>query len=269
MMSRMDEMFAALRAQGRCALIPYIMGGYPESLPTPDIMHALVAAGANAIELGFPFSDPAADGPVIQRAGRDAVARGVNLQQVLAHMRAFRDKDATTPVVLMGYANPIERYEHAGGDFAKDAAAAGVDAVLIVDYPPDECEAFSARLKAAGLQQIFLLAPTSTEERMEQVAQLAGGFVYYISLKGVTGSDGLDVSEVQQMLARIRQRISLPLAVGFGIRDAATARAIAKNAGADAVVLGTRLIDAMEQNPQRPMDAAVEFLREVRAALDS
>ena len=269
MMSRMDEMFAALRAQGRCALIPYIMGGWPASVPTPDIMHALVEAGANAIELGFPFSDPAADGPVIQRAGRDAVARGVNLQQVLAHMRAFREKDATTPVVLMGYANPIERYEHAGGDFAKDAAAAGVDAVLIVDYPPDECAEFSARLKAAGLQQIFLLAPTSSEERIGQVAQLAGGFVYYISLKGVTGADGLDVSEVQHMLARIRQRINLPLAVGFGIRDAATARAIAKNAGADAVVLGTRLIDAMEQNPQRPLDAATEFLRGVREALDS
>ena len=269
MMSRMSEMFAALRAQGRTALIPYIMGGYPESVPTPEVMHALVRAGADAIELGFPFSDPAADGPVIQRAGRDAVARGVNLQQVLAHMRAFREKDTRTPVVLMGYANPVERYELAGGDFARDAAAAGVDAALIVDYPPDECQQFAERLKAAGLEQIFLLAPTSSDERIAQVAQLAGGFVYYISLKGVTGSDGLDVSEVQQMLARIRQRVTLPLAVGFGIRDAATARAIAKNAGADGVVLGTRLIDAMEQNPQHPLQAAEEFLRGVREALDS
>ena len=268
-MSRFSDMFAALRAEKRTALIPYIMGGYPESLPTPEVMHALVRAGADAIELGFPFSDPAADGPVIQHAGRDAVARGVNLQQVLEHMHAFREKDARTPVVLMGYANPVERYELAGGDFAKDAAAAGADAALIVDYPPDECEAFSARLKAAGLEQIFLLAPTSSEERMQQVAQLAGGFVYYISLKGVTGAEGLDVGEVQQMLAHIRQRVSLPIAMGFGIRDAATARAVAKSAGADAVVLGTRLIDAMEQQPQQPLEAAASFLREVRAALDS
>jgi len=222
------------------------------------------------IELGVPFSDPSADGPVIQKAGDRALALGIGLAQVLAMVKAFRAKDQQTPVVLMGYANPIERYEltHGTGAFVRDAAAVGVDGVLVVDYPPEECSEFSAALKAAGLDLIFLLAPTSTEERMQQVAQVASGYVYYVSLKGVTGSGALNTAEVEAMLPRIRQHVQIPVGVGFGIRDADTARAIGRVA--DAVVIGTRLIQQIEAQPhERVSAAAADFLRPIRAALDA
>ena len=269
-MSRIAATFSTLKAQGRKALIPYVTAGFPYADITPALMHGMVAAGADVIELGVPFSDPSADGPVIQKAGDRALALGIGLAQVLAMVRTFRLKDGTTPVVLMGYANPIERYEltHGTGAFVRDAAAVGVDGVLVVDYPPEECSEFSAALKAAGLDLIFLLAPTSTEERMQQVAQVASGYVYYVSLKGVTGSGALNTAEVEAMLPRIRQHVQIPVGVGFGIRDADTARAIGRVA--DAVVIGTRLIQQIEAQPhERVSAAAADFLRPIRAALDA
>ena len=269
-MSRIAATFSTLKAQGRKALIPYVTAGFPYADITPALMHGMVAAGADVIELGVPFSDPSADGPVIQKAGDRALALGIGLAQVLAMVKAFRAKDQTTPVVLMGYANPIERYEqqHGEGAFVRDAAAVGVDGVLVVDYPPEECSEFSAALKAAGLDLIFLLAPTSTEERMQQVAQVASGYVYYVSLKGVTGSGALNTAEVEAMLPRIRQHVQIPVGVGFGIRDADTARAIGRVA--DAVVIGTRLIQQIEAQPhERVSAAAADFLRPIRAALDA
>ncbi len=269
-MSRIAATFSTLKAQGRKALIPYVTAGFPYADITPALMHGMVAAGADVIELGVPFSDPSADGPVIQKAGDRALALGIGLAQVLAMVKAFRAKDQQTPVVLMGYANPIERYEltHGTGAFVRDAAAVGVDGVLVVDYPPEECSEFSAALKAAGLDLIFLLAPTSTEERMQQVAQVASGYVYYVSLKGVTGSGALNTAEVEAMLPRIRQHVQIPVGVGFGIRDAETARAIGRVA--DAVVIGTRLIQQIEAQPhERVSAAAADFLRPIRAALDA
>ncbi|HOL36942.1 MAG TPA: tryptophan synthase subunit alpha, partial [Rubrivivax sp.] len=245
-MSRIAATFQALQAQGRKALIPYITAGDPYADATPAIMQALVAGGADIIELGVPFSDPMADGPVIQKAGERALGRGIGTQQVLAMVRQFRLRDAATPVVLMGYANPVERYDqrHGAGAFVRDAAAAGVDGLLVVDYPPEECEAHAAAAKAAGLDLIFLLAPTSTDERMAQVGRIASGYVYYVSLKGVTGAGHLDTAAVARMLPRIRRHVRLPVGVGFGIRDGASARAVA--AAADAVVIGSRLIEILE-----------------------
>ena len=269
-MSRIAATFSTLKAQGRKALIPYVTAGFPYADITPALMHGMVAAGADVIELGVPFSDPSADGPVIQKAGDRALALGIGLAQVLAMVKAFRAKDQQTPVVLMGYANPIERYEltHGTGAFVRDAAAVGVDGVLVVDYPPEECSEFSAALKAAGLDLIFLLAPTSTEERMQQVAQVASGYVYYVSLKGVTGSGALNTAEVEAMLPRIRQHVQIPVGVGFGIRDADTARAIGRVA--DAVIIGARVIQSIENQPhERVAAAAADFLRPIRAALDA
>jgi tryptophan synthase alpha chain len=273
-MSRIASTFSTLKSQGRKALIPYVTAGFPFVDITPELMHGMVAAGADVIELGVPFSDPSADGPVIQRAGDKALGFGIGLAHVLAMVQEFRKRDATTPVVLMGYANPVERYNqrhdaHDGKSaFVRDAAAAGVDGVLVVDYPPEECEAFAAELRAAGLDLIFLLAPTSTSERMQLVQRVASGYVYYVSLKGVTGSGALNTSAVEAMLPRIRQHVSLPVGVGFGIRDAATARAI--GAVADAVVIGTRLIELIEKQPRADVVAtAANFLREIRSALDS
>ncbi|MDR2852768.1 MAG: tryptophan synthase subunit alpha [Burkholderiaceae bacterium] len=268
-MSRIAATFAKLRQQGRKALIPYVTAGFPYADITPQLMHGMVTAGADVIELGVPFSDPSADGPVIQQAGERALALGINLARVLDMVRAFRRKDNVTPVVLMGYANPIEHYDQCNGPgvFVREAAAAGVDGVLVVDYPPEECEDFAAQLKAAGLDLIFLLAPTSTEKRMAQIERIASGYVYYVSLKGVTGSDALDVAAVQAMLPRIRAHVSLPVGVGFGIRDAATARAIGQSA--DAVVIGSRLIQALTDQPyERVVLAAGNFLRTIRSGLD-
>ena len=273
-MSRIATTFAALKKQSRKALIPYVTAGFPFADITPELMHAMVAGGADVIELGVPFSDPSADGPVIQKSGDKALALGIGLVQVLAMVKGFRRQNQTTPVVLMGYANPVERYDqkhkrHDGTSaFVADAAAAGVDGVLVVDYPPEECEAFAAELKQHGMDLIFLLAPTSTDARMQQVARVASGYVYYVSLKGVTGSGALDTAAVSAMLPRIRRHVSVPVGVGFGIRDAATARAI--GAVADAVVIGTRIIQLIDEQPRDQMAATVQnFLREIRSALDS
>jgi len=269
-MSRIQTTFEQLKAQGRTALIPYVTAGFPFADITPALMHGMVEAGADVIELGVPFSDPMADGPVIQKAGEKALAMGVGLVQVLAQVREFRKRNHTTPVVLMGYANPVERYDQVHGDdaFVRDAAAAGVDGVLVVDYPPEECEAFAAQLRANGMDLIFLLAPTSTPERMAQVARVASGYVYYVSLKGVTGSAALDTSAVEAMLPTIREHVHIPVGVGFGIRDAATAQAVGRVA--DAVVIGSRIIQLLDDQPhEKVVPLAVSFLRGVRKALDA
>jgi len=272
-MTRIAATFGKLKAEGRKALIPYVTAGFPYADITPALMHGMVAAGADVIELGVPFSDPMADGPVIQKAGEAALALGVGLAQVLAMVAEFRRQDDATPVVLMGYANPVERYDqkHANGGsgaFVRDAAKAGVDGVLIVDYPPEECEDFAAALRAHGMDLIFLLAPTSTDERMAQVARIASGYVYYVSLKGVTGAGHLDTEAVAAMLPRIRRHVKVPVGVGFGIRDAASARAV--GATADAVVIGTKIIQLIEGQPREAVVPAVgDFLAGVRAGLDA
>jgi len=269
-MSRIPATFAALAAKGRKALIPYVTAGFPFADITPALMHGMVEAGADVIELGVPFSDPMADGPVIQSAGEKALQLGVGMSEVLDMVRTFRQRNTDTPVVLMGYANPVERYEqrHGAGSFARDAAAAGVDGVLVVDYPPEECEEFAGQLRAHGIDLIFLLAPTSTTERMRQVAAVASGYVYYVSLKGVTGSGALNVHEVEAALPRIREHVKIPVGVGFGIRDADTARAISRVA--DAVVIGSRIITLIEDQPhERVVGVTTDFLRQIRKALDS
>ena len=269
-MSRIAATFDQLKLAGRKALIPYVTAGFPFADITPALMHGMVDAGANVIELGVPFSDPMADGIVIQKAGEKALSLGIGMKQVLAMVAEFRVKDNTTPVVLMGYANPVERYDqlHGKGAFVRDAAAAGVDGLLVVDYPPEECEAFAADLRAHGMDLIFLLAPTSTPERMQQVARVASGYVYYVSLKGVTGAGTLDTAAVEAMLPLIRQHVHIPVGVGFGIRDAQTAQAIGKVA--DAVVIGTRIIQLIENQPHEKVVALVaDFLRGIRKALDA
>ncbi|OGB28932.1 MAG: tryptophan synthase subunit alpha [Burkholderiales bacterium RIFCSPLOWO2_12_FULL_61_40] len=274
-MNRITATFATLKAQNRKALIPFVTAGFPYADVTPELMHAMVAGGADVIELGVPFSDPSADGPVIQKAGDKALSFGIGLVQILAMVREFRQTNTSTPIVLMGYANPVERYDQIHGSantpgsaFVQDAAAAGVDGVLIVDYPPEECETFAAELRAHGMDLIFLLAPTSTSARMQQVARVASGYVYYVSLKGVTGSGALDTDAVEAMLPRIRQHIRVPVGVGFGIRDAATARTIARVA--DAVVIGSKIIQLIENQPRDQVaPTAQSFLQEVRTALDS
>ncbi|HMZ00562.1 MAG TPA: tryptophan synthase subunit alpha [Burkholderiaceae bacterium] len=264
-MSRIPATFERLAAQGRKALIPYVTAGDPFADITVELMHAMAAAGADVIELGVPFSDPMADGPVIQRASERALTRGIGLSHVLAMVREFRATDALTPVVLMGYANPVERY---GQDrFVDDAAAAGVDGVLIVDYPPQECEAFAARLRERQMDPIFLLAPTSTDARMGEVGRIATGYVYYVSLKGVTGAGHLDTEAVARMVPRIREHVRVPVGVGFGIRDAETAVAVARVS--DAVVIGSRIIQLMENEPrERVLPVVSGFIGDVRAALD-
>ena len=269
-MSRIDTTFSALKAQQRKALIPFVTAGFPFAQITPELMHGMVEGGADVIELGVPFSDPAADGPVIQKAGDRALALGIGLKQVLAMVKAFRERNSTTPVVLMGYANPVERYDQKQGEgsFVRDAAASGADGVLVVDYPPEECEEFAAALRARQMDLIFLLAPTSTPERMAQVARVASGYVYYVSLKGVTGAGTLDVAQVEAMLPRIREHVNIPVGVGFGIRDAETARAVGR--AADAVVIGSRLIQLIENEPyEKVVSVATNFLRGIRKALDS
>lgn len=269
-MSRINPVMAALKGAGRKALIPYLMAGFPEPSHTLGLMHALVQGGADIIELGVPFSDPMADGPVIQKAGEAALRHGVGMGEVLAMVREFRATDSTTPIVLMGYANPVENYnlKHGVNSFVSDAAKAGVDGVLIVDYPPEECVDFAASLRAHEMDLIFLLAPTSTDKRMQQVAAVASGYVYYVSLKGVTGSGALDIDAVEAMLPRIRQHVSVPVGVGFGIRDAATAKAISRVA--DAVVIGSKIIQLIDQQPREQVVPVVrEFLTGIRSALDA
>ena len=265
-MSRIAATFDALRARGRKALIPYITAGDPYTDATVDIMLAMAKAGADVIELGVPFSDPMADGPVIQKASERALAKHIGMPQVLEYARAFRAKNDQTPLVLMGYANPIERY---GSErFIADAKAAGVDGVLVVDYPPEEAEPFARSLQAHGIDPIFLLAPTSTDERMREVGRLASGYVYYVSLKGVTGAGHLDTAAVAQMMPRIKAQVKVPVGVGFGIRDAQSARAVA--AVSDAVVIGSALVQLLETRDRSNVAAAAaDFIGGIRAALDS
>jgi len=264
-MSRIQKVMAAAKAAGRKSLIPYVCAGDPYPDITVPLMHALVAAGSDIVELGVPFSDPMADGPVIQRAAERALKFGVGLGDVLAMVRTFRQTNDKTPVVLMGYANPIERM---GAEvFAAQAKAAGVDGVLVVDYPPEECEGFSALMKSNDLDPIFLLAPTSTNERIEAVGRIASGYVYYVSLKGVTGAASLDTTEVALRIPLIKAKMDVPVGVGFGIRDAASAKAVARIA--DAVVIGSRIIQEMETSARGSEIANVSaFMKGVRAAMD-
>lgn len=278
MTTRIDRIaaaFARTAESGRAAaLVPYIAAGDPSPEATVPLMHALVDAGADVIELGVPFSDPMADGPVIQRAADRAIAQGVGLSRVLDLVAQFRQRDAATPVVLMGYANPIERMGQT--DFAQKAQQAGVDGVLVVDYPPEEVVEFAATLAEHGIAPIFLLAPTSTEARIKAVAEVARGYVYYVSLKGVTGAGSLDTDDVAERLAVIRRHVrGIPVGVGFGIRDAESAQRVARVA--DAVVIGSKLIETMEQAvanapAAQKTDAAVAaasgWLRTIRLALD-
>ncbi|NMG46850.1 tryptophan synthase subunit alpha [Azoarcus communis] len=264
-MSKIQSTFARLQADGRKALIPFITAGDPDGELTVPLMHALVAGGADIIELGVPFSDPMADGPTIQRASERALAGGMSLRKVLAIVRTFRETDVTTPVVLMGYANPIEAMGVQA--FAAVASEAGVDGVLVVDYPPEECANFASVVKSVGLDPIFLLAPTSSEQRFRDVAEAGSGYIYYVSLKGVTGAGHLDFDEVARRIPVIRKAVGMPVGVGFGIRDAESARRI--GAVADAVVIGSRIIEEIERSPREAVVANVEgFIRGIRAALD-
>ena len=265
-MSRITHTLSALESDGRKALIPFITAGDPDLAVTVPLMHTLVEAGADIIELGVPFSDPMADGPTIQRASERALLKKVSLRQVIAAVAEFRTRNTTTPVVLMGYANPIEAM---GVDtFAAMAAAAGADGVLVVDYPPEESREFAQVVRAAGLDVIFLLAPTSTEARIRAVGEIGSGYIYYVSLKGVTGAGHLDTGAVELMLPRIRAHVKVPVGVGFGIRDAVTARAVGKVA--DAVVIGTKIIQIAQDQPRDKVVPAVSaFLREIRMALDA
>jgi len=272
---RLLAAFAGL--SGRTALVPYIAAGDPSIAATPALMHALVRAGADIIELGVPFSDPMADGPAVQRAGGRAIARGTSLLRVLEIVARFREQDDTTPVVLMGYANPIERMGQQA--FVDAASKAGVDGVLTVDYPPEESQDFAAMLGAARIDPIFLLAPTSSEERIRAVANVARGYVYYVSLKGVTGAGHLDTEDVARRLEVIRRHVKIPVGVGFGIRDAESARRLSECA--DAIVIGSKIIEIMEAAIQaaqdegasaqeadaRAIEAAADWLAGIRAVL--
>jgi len=268
-MSRLQSTFQELKRQGRKGLIPFITAGDPGLTTTVKLMHALVRGGADIIELGVPFSDPMADGPVIQRASERALKHGVGLADVLQCVREFRLSNSLTPLVLMGYANPIERF---GIDrFVIEAAMAGVDGVLVVDYPPEESIEFAARMKQHGLDVIFLLAPTSTDQRIKQVAEIAQGYVYYVSLKGVTGNSAIDLTDVNHMLSKIKQQVHVPIAVGFGIRDGATAKLIADVS--DAVVIGSRIIQEIEahqaEGDESNMVSSVQkFINSIRLAMD-
>jgi tryptophan synthase alpha chain len=265
-MSRIDATFAALRDRKATALIPYVTVGDPHADGTPELLLAMARAGADIIELGIPFSDPMADGPVVQKASERALARGIGMKQVLEAVAEFRRQDAKTPIVLMGYANPIERYGLVA--FADAARDAGVDGVLVVDYPPEECADFAALLKARGIDPIFLIAPTSTDERIAGVARVASGYVYHVSLKGVTGAGHFDIAEVAAMMPRIKAQVKLPVGVGFGIRDAKTARAVAEVA--DAVVIGSALIRHLEgAGRAEAATMAGRFVADIRTALDA
>jgi tryptophan synthase alpha chain len=264
-MSRIQSALAALAEQNRKGLITFITAGDPAPELTVPLMHAMVAGGVNVIELGVPFSDPSAEGPVIQRASERALKFGTSIRDVLGFVREFRKTNTTTPLVLMGYANPIERM---GQQVFIDAMReAGADGAIVVDYPPEECEEFASAMKASGLDLIFLLAPTSTEERIAQVARIGSGFSYYVSLKGVTGAGHIDTEEVAQRITAIRKHVRLPIGVGFGIRDATTAKAVASVS--DAVVIGSRIIQEIENAPRdKAVEAVQAFVSEIRTALD-
>ncbi len=267
-MSRIETRFRHLRDQGRTALVPYVTAGDPDPDFTVPLMHAMVAAGADLIELGVPFSDPMADGPVIQAACERALAHRVNLRQVLAMVRRFRAQDPHTPVVLMGYLNPVEAMGYEA--FAAAAAEAGVDGVLTVDLPPEEGEALWEALDAHGLDPIFLLAPTTSDARVQALVGRARGFLYYVSLKGVTGAAHLDLAAVAERIRALRAFTALPLGVGFGIRDAEAAARVARFA--DAVVVGSALVRQIERHlghRDETLEAVTGLLRAMRRAMDA
>ena len=265
-MSRIAGRFAELKAAGRKALIPYITAGDPLKSSTVPLLHGMVEAGSDILEIGVPFSDPMADGPAIQRSSERALKNGIGLADVLNLVVDFRQKDQKTPLVLMGYANPIEamgieKFVHA-------AKAAGVDGVIVVDYPPEECGPFAELCGKAGIDCIFLLAPTSTDARIREVARAGTGYLYYVSLKGVTGVKSADAVDIAAHLPRLRAASKLPIGVGFGIRDAQTAKAVAKIA--DAVVIGSRLVQEMETSPREcVLDNISVLVKDIRSALDS
>ncbi|MCC7547701.1 MAG: tryptophan synthase subunit alpha [Burkholderiales bacterium] len=265
-MSRIPSTFEALQGKGRKALIPFITAGDPSLAHTVSLMHALVEAGADIIELGVPFSDPMADGPAIQRSSERALRKHTSLRGVLEAVRTFRSKDDATPVVLMGYANPIEAM---GVErFAQSAADAGVDGVLVVDYPPEEGSGLSQALKARDIDSIYLLSPTSTESRIREVGRAASGYIYYVSLKGVTGAASLDLDEIARKLPAIKAHTGLPVGVGFGIRDAETARAVGKLS--DAVVIGSRLVQEIEDSaPEQAVEKVRALVGGIRRAMDA
>ena len=267
-MSRIASRFAELRAANRAALIPYITAGDPNPGVTVGLMHHLVAQGADLLELGVPFSDPMADGPIIQRATERALAHNVSMHDVLRMVSEFRQADASTPVILMGYLNPIEVLGYEA--FAREAAAAGVDGVLTVDMPPEETAGYNDALQAAGLDRIFLVSPTTPARRVRAIAQQGSGFVYYVSLKGVTGASTLDVADVERQLGNLRSQIEMPLGVGFGIRDAKTAGQVARIA--DAVVVGSSLVALVEQHQQDQAaihDAVGGLVAAMRSAMNA
>jgi tryptophan synthase alpha chain len=265
-MSRIQGRFEAFAKAKRKALIPYITAGDPHPSLTVPLLHGLVEAGADILELGVPFSDPMADGPVIQRSGERALKHGVGLSDVLRMVTEFRNTDSATPVVLMGYANPIEAM---GLDkFAAMASAAGIDGVIVVDYPPEECAEFAALMKRSDIDPIFLLAPTSTDKRIDQVAHSGSGFLYYVSLRGVTGAANIDLSEIAARIPKLRAATRLPIGVGFGIRDAESARRVAQSA--DAVVIGARIIQEIEAGSADSAVSRVKaFLKPIRQAMDA
>lgn len=267
-MSRIAATFEALKADNKTALVPYIMCGDPDFDTTVKLMHALVKSGVNMIELGVPFSDPMADGPVIQAAAERVLERHVSLTDVLDVVKKFREDDQQTPVILMGYLNPVEvmGYE----TFAEKASAAGVDGALTVDIPPEEGSDYTRLLKDKGIDPIYLLAPTSDDKRIGAIANVAGGFVYYVSLKGVTGAATLDIDSVVEKLEQIRQQITLPVGVGFGISDAETAAKI--STVADAVVVGSAIVKRMEEhggNPEKLIQSVTELTSSMRQAMDA
>ena len=267
-MSRLQETFQRLRATNRKALIPYVTAGDPVPQISVPLMHAMVAAGSDVIELGVPFSDPMADGPTIQRASERALQHNVGLRDVLKMVRKFRQQDNQTPIVLMGYLNPIEvmGYE----TFANGAAEAGVDGVLIVDMPPEETGLLTGHLKTNAIDMIFLVAPNSTEQRIRKIVSIASGYLYYVSLKGVTGAGNLDLDSVAQKLEQIRALTDMPVGVGFGVKDADTARAIGSLA--DGVVVGSALIEQIEaclDEHANAIEAVSQLLKSMRSGLDS
>jgi len=261
---RLDATFAALRASGRKALVPFITAGDPSLAATVPVMHALAAAGADVIELGVPFSDPMADGPTIQRSSERALARGAGLGYVLDCVRAFRERDRATPVVLMGYLNPVEIRGDAR--FADEAAAAGVDGVLLVDLPPEEAGPLRTALAAGGVALILLASPTTHSARMQRLQADAQGYLYYVSFAGVTGADGLDTAAAGERLRGMRDGFAVPVVAGFGIKDAASAVAMARDA--DGVVVGSALVDVLGDATDPPA-AATDFLAPLRRALDA
>lgn len=266
-MSRIEGVLKSLKGQGRKALIPYITAGDPHPDQTVGLMHTLVEAGADIIELGVPFSDPMADGPVIQLACERALKHGTSLRQVIAMIKQFRETDDTTPVVLMGYLNPMEAMGYEA--FANAAADAGVDGILTVDLPPEEADEVAPLFTARKLDAIFLLAPTTTDDRIRSISEHSSGYVYYVSFKGITGAGKIDVDEVASRVAHIHDITALPVGVGFGIRDAETAAAVGRVS--DGVIVGSVLVDTIARNqadPEQLKRALTDLLHPMREALD-